>query len=53
MNNKEKVLVSDCCKTPDLIEPDWDMAEEMGSMWRAYVCYICKKCENSCDVVEG
>ena len=44
------MIKSKCCNSIELIEPDWDKAEEMGSMWRAYVCYICKKCGKVCDV---
>ena len=44
-------IVSDCCSY-DMLEPDWDMAENAGSLWRAYVCYICKKCEKPCTPID-
>ena len=47
-----KLLVSRCCNSSDLIEPDWEAAEEAGSLWRAYACYICKRCGKACDVDE-
>lgn len=47
----DKDMVSKCCCS-DMIEPDWEMAEERGSMWRAYVCYICKSCGKSCKAIE-
>ena len=47
-----KLPVSRCCNSSDLIEPDWEAAEEAGSLWRAYACYICKKCGKACEVVE-
>jgi len=51
-DNTEKELcisdVSDCCYS-EMIPPDWDMAEKMGSMWRAYACYICKNCGKICE----
>ncbi len=46
------MIQSKCCNTTELIEPDWDMAEKMGSMWRAYACYICKKCGKACDIIQ-
>lgn len=49
----DKDMVSKCCNSSDMIEPDWDMAEEVGSMWRAYACYICKTCGKSCEVIES
>jgi len=47
-----KLLVSRCCNSKDLIEPDWDAADEAGSLWRAYACYICKRCGKACEVVK-
>lgn len=47
-----KLLVSSCCSSSDMIEPDWEMAEEAGSLWRAYACYICRKCGKACDTIE-
>ena len=43
--------VSGCCSSK-MIPPDWDMAEQMGSLWRAYACYICKKCGKPCEPVD-
>lgn len=51
-SNEKKLLVSKCCLSPDMIEPDWEMAERAGSMWRAYACYICRKCGEACYTVE-
>lgn len=42
--------VSVCCSA-DTIPPDWEMVERMGSLWRAYACHICKKCNKVCEVV--
>jgi hypothetical protein len=44
-------LVSHCCKG-DMIPPDYEEAETMGSLWGAYAYYICKTCHNVC-VPEG
>ena len=41
---------SGCCSS-EIIPPDWDMAEKMGSLWGAYACYICKKCGKVCEPV--
>jgi hypothetical protein len=46
-----KKLVSACCGTTDMIPPEDDF-EKYGSMWRAYACYICRKCGKTCDTVE-
>lgn len=27
------MIQSKCCNSSELIEPDWDAAEEMGSLW--------------------
>ncbi len=35
-----------------MIPPDWEMADMMGSMWRAYACYICKKCGKVCEPIK-
>lgn len=43
--------LSKCCNS-ETIPPDWEMAEQMGSLWRAYVHYICKDCGNICEVKE-
>ncbi len=48
----EKIELSDCCNS-EMIPPDWEMADKMGSMWRAWVCYICKKCGNVCNPIEN
>jgi len=45
---EETKELSNCCNY-EMIPPDWDMAEEMGSLWRAYACYICKKCHKPCE----
>jgi hypothetical protein len=50
--NNEAHLVSSCCKSSELIPPDYEMAEEMGSLYSACTCYICKKCGKACDVIE-
>jgi hypothetical protein len=47
-----KPLVSSCCFSANMIEPDWEMAEEAGSLWRAYACYICRECGKACDTVK-
>jgi hypothetical protein len=47
-----KPLVSSCCSSANMIEPDWEMADEAGSLWRAYACYICRECGKACDTVE-
>ena len=44
--------VSGCCSS-EMIPPDWDMAEQMGSLWRAYACYICKKCGKACKPIDA
>lgn len=44
------VKLSDCCKS-EMIPPDWETADRSGSLWRAYACYICKKCGKPCEVV--
>ncbi len=43
--------LSNCCKS-EMIPPDWEMADMMGSMWRAYACYICKKCGKVCEPIK-
>jgi len=48
--NKTELQVSDCCQN-EMIPPDWEAAEEAGSMWRAYAVYICKKCGNVCTPI--
>lgn len=49
--NAEKIIVSGCCNYI-MIPPDWEAAEKAGSMWRAYACYICKKCGKPCEAIE-
>jgi len=51
---RKKVLVSKCCLTDDMIPPDDEMIDsgKAGSLWRAYACYICRKCGKACDTVE-
>jgi hypothetical protein len=55
-DNAEKELrisdVSGCCSS-EMIPPDWDMVEQIGSLWRAYACYICKKCGKPCEPVDA
>lgn len=46
------VSLSSCCSS-EMILPDWNMAEQMGSLWRAYACYICKKCGKVCEPVDA
>lgn len=41
---------SDCCFS-EMILPDLDEAEQMGSLWKSYSCYICKKCGKACEPV--
>ena len=42
-------MKSNCCNS-DMIEPlPDDELEELGSLWRAYACYICKECGKSCE----
>ncbi len=49
MEDKEdENLVSQCCKST-MIPPDWEMADRMGSLWRAYACYICRDCGKACE----
>lgn len=48
---EENEKVSDCCGAK-VLPPDWDKAEQMGSLWRAYTCYICKECGFACKVVD-
>lgn len=45
-------MKSKCCNS-DTIPPDWDMANKMGSLWKAYASYICKKCNKICKVYEN
>jgi len=45
-----EIEVSNCCKYK-MIPPDWEMADKAGSLWRAYACYICKKCGNACEPI--
>lgn len=47
----EAEKVSNCCGS-SMIPPDLLQAEEMGSLWRAYACYICKKCGCPCEPVD-
>lgn len=47
----KKKLVSNCCGS-EMIWPDWEMAEQMGSLWRAYATYICKKCNKICEPIK-
>lgn len=51
-NREEPSLLSDCCMSPDIVQPDLEMAEQMGSMWRVFTSYICKKCGSPCNVVQ-
>ncbi len=48
---EDKDMVSKCCCS-DMLEPDWEMAENSGSMWRAYSCYVCHKCNKACTPIE-
>lgn len=50
MKNKEQKYVSNCC-AGDMVEPDDEITESMGSLWRAYDCYLCKSCGKPCDPV--
>lgn len=43
--------MSNCCGA-EMIPPDWEKAENSGSMWRAYVCYICELCHKACEPVD-
>lgn len=45
-----KEELSDCCHFK-MIPPE-DEEDIMGSMWRAYTCYICLKCEKPCNPLE-
>jgi len=47
----QKASVSGCCNA-DMIPPDWDAAEEAGSMWRACACYLCKSCGKPCEPID-
>lgn len=51
MNNFHNIKVSDCCKSemiPPMSEEEMEEANMPPSMWRAAVCYVCKKCEKPC-----
>lgn len=48
MEEKEEKLVSSCCQT-EMIPPDYELAESMGSLYRAHLAYICKKCKKACE----
>jgi len=43
--------ISACC-VYGTIPPEWEMADKAGSLWRAYTCHICKKCEEPCEVID-
>lgn len=47
----EENLVSECCKS-DMIPPDLDGAENAGSLYRAFICYICIKCGKPCEPIK-
>ncbi len=47
--------VSDCCgheMIPPMSEEEMREQRVAPSMWRAYVCYICLKCEKACEPKE-
>lgn len=46
-----KKELSKCCNA-DTIPPDYEMAKNMGSLYRAYLYHICKKCGKACDIIE-
>lgn len=46
----ENEILKSSCSNYEVIPPDWERAEKSGSLWRAYVCYICKKCGQPCEV---
>lgn len=47
-----EILKSSCCSS-ETIPPDLEAAKNSGSLWRAYACYICKKCGQPCEVVKS
>lgn len=49
-DNSHENLISDCCKST-MIPPDWEAAENAGSLYRAYVCYICNNCGKPCEPI--
>ena len=42
--------ISDCCNA-EMIPPDLNLAEESGSLYKAFICYICTKCGKPCDPI--
>ena len=40
--------VSDCCGY-EMIPPDLEAAENAGSLYRSFCCYICAKCGKVCE----
>jgi len=49
---EETPIVSNCCGTSDMIPPtSEEEIESAGSNWRAFACYICRKCGKACEAV--
>lgn len=48
MEDFNLIKVSDCCGS-DMIPPDH--LEQYGSLWRAWACYICRKCKKPCKAM--
>lgn len=44
-------FISDCCNS-EMIPPDFEAADNAGSLYRAFLCYICKKCGKVCEPIE-
>lgn len=47
----EDKLISSCCES-EMINPDYEAAEEAGSLYAAYLCYICTECGKVCEPKE-
>jgi hypothetical protein len=46
----EDTKISNCCKS-EIIPPDLDSAEQAGSLYSAFLCYICTKCGKPCEPI--
>lgn len=40
---------SKCCNFKVIPPASEEEIEKAGSMWRAWACYICKKCGKACE----
>lgn len=50
LDNQKSTSISDCCGAK-MIPPDFEIAKQAGSLWKAWACYICKKCGKSCKPI--